>query len=315
MRSAHPGRPFLPPLRFPVTTNEADTRIWTIQSVLLWATQDFKKRGLESPRLEAEILLSETLQLDRVRLILDAARPLLTEELNRYKELIVRRRRGEPLAYILGRREFYGLTFQVDPRVLIPRPDSEILVDVALRRTQARALFGRALDLCTGSGCIAVSFAKARPTWQVTGSDLSEDALRVAQKNALRLGTIWGLRWLQGDLFEPLTESERFEIITSNPPYIRREELAELPEDVRDYEPRLALDGGDSGLDFYRRLTSQALQFLVRGGVLAVEIGWDQAKDVSDLFQAAGFQEIEIDKDYGGRDRVVSGKAPRQAAT
>lgn len=294
-----------------MSANEADSQSWSVKDVLQWATADFKKRGIESARLEAEILLTETLRVDRVRLVVDSQRPLGADELGQYKNLIQRRRRGEPLAYILGRREFYGRQFKVDRRVLIPRPDTEVLVDVALRRTRARRLFARALDLCTGSGCVAISLARARPTWQVTGSDVSPDALDVARDNALRLGALWGVRWSEGDLFAAVPSEERFELVTSNPPYISATEMAALPADVRDFEPHLALAGGVSGLDFYERLANEAIAHLTRGGVLAVEIGFDQANDVRRLFTNAGFTDVELDRDYGGRDRVISGKAPR----
>jgi release factor glutamine methyltransferase len=279
---------------------------WTIGRVLGWATDDFKKKGLSSPRLEAEILLGAILGLDRVRLLVDSARPLSAEELNSFKDSIKRRRSGEPTAYILGKREFFGRDFIVNRHVLVPRPDTEILVEEALLRTTHRNLSGRALDLCTGSGCVALSFALARRTWQVTATDLSEEALQVARRNAEKLGAVWGVRFLQGDLFGALSVSERFEIITANPPYIPREEIAELDVGVRDFEPQQALDGGADGLAFYPRL-------LVPGGVLAVEVGAGQADAVTELFERAGFTDVLRKKDYGGIWRVVSGRAPRRA--
>ncbi len=283
---------------------------WTVQKAILWATDDFQKKGFETPRLEAELLLGAILNLDRVRLIVQAMQPLTETELADFREAIVRRRRGEPIAYILGHREFFGRRFAVDERVLIPRPDTEILVETALEKTKHRALYGRALDLCTGSGCVAVSFAKARPTWKVTATDVSEDALAVARKNALAHGTIWSLRFLSGDLFEPVA-GERFEMILSNPPYIPEAEVAELDTGVKDFEPVLALSGGTDGLDFYPRLAQGARAALVPGGVLAVEVGAGQAPDVEHAFQAAGFVETERFKDYGGHERVVCGRAPR----
>ncbi len=286
---------------------------WTIGRVLLWATDDFKKKGLESPRLEAEILLGAILGLDRVRLIVDAARPLESEELSAFKKSIQRRRGGEPSAYILGKREFFGRDFIVNRHVLIPRPDTEILLEEALERTAHRDLSGRALDLCTGSGCVAISFALARRTWQVTGTDLSEDALSVARRNAEKLGAVWGVRFLPGDLFAALDAAEKFELITANPPYIPRQEVAELEPSVRDFEPNDALDGGEDGLDFYPRLLEGALHHLVVGGVLAVEVGAGQAPDVAAQFAKAGFTDVRTKKDYGGHERVVSGRAPRRS--
>jgi release factor glutamine methyltransferase len=155
------------------STSRPVSEAWTIARVLKWAADDFRKRQNPSPRLDAELLLAHALGHDRIRLVLDSERQLDTAELGRYRELIQRRRSGEPIAYILGRREFYGLSFATDQRALVPRPDTEPLVEVALERTRARSMHGRALDLCTGSGCVAVSFAKARPTWRVTATDIS----------------------------------------------------------------------------------------------------------------------------------------------
>lgn len=289
-----------------------DSDSWTIGRVLSWATDDFKKKGLSSPRLEAEILLGAILGLDRVRLLVDSARPLSTVELSSFKESIKRRRSGEPTAYILGRREFFGRDFIVSRHVLVPRPDTEILVEEALERTAHRNLSGRALDLCTGSGCVALSFALARRTWQITATDLSEDALHVARRNAEKLGAVWGVRFLQGDLFGALAETERFELITANPPYIPSEEISELDVGVRDFEPQKALDGGPDGLDFYPRLLEGARRYLVPGGVLAVEVGAGQAAQVSQIFEREGFTDLRNKKDYGGILRVVSGRAPRR---
>src|SRR5690606_241070 len=192
------------------------------------------------------------------RLIVDAERPLTREELSAYKEHIQRRRSGEPAAYILGKREFFGRDFFVDRRVLIPRPDTEILLEEALARTAHRNLQGRALDLCTGSGCVAVSFALERRTWEITATDISEEALEVARKNALQWGAMWGVRFLVSDLLDALAETERFELITANPPYIPSSEIETLDPGVKDHEPRAALDGGESGLSFYPRLLADA---------------------------------------------------------
>ncbi len=285
----------------------SDGEPWSIASVLRWATEDFSKRGLSSARLDAELLLGHVLGLDRVRLIVDAKRPLSEAELSAFRELIKRRRRGEPVAYLRGEREFYGHRFRVDARVLVPRPDTETLVEVALGRTRSSALYGRALDLCTGSGCVAIAFARERPTWKVSGVDVSPEALALARENAIRLGAAFSTRWLVGDAFAPLAEHERFELVTANPPYIPRAELAELAADVRDFEPRLALDGGEDGLDLIRRLVREAPARLVPGGVFALEVGYDQAARVEQLFAEAGFVGLERRRDYGGIERVVSG--------
>ena len=156
-----------------MNSEQATAEPWTVARVLRWAAEDFGKRGITSARLDAELLLGRVLGLDRVHLLLESTRPLSDEELAAYRALIKRRRAFEPIAYILGEREFYALPIRVDRRVLIPRPDSETLVDVALSRTETRSMFGRALDLCTGSGCVAIAFAHQRPTWPVTASDVS----------------------------------------------------------------------------------------------------------------------------------------------
>ncbi|HLV66825.1 MAG TPA: peptide chain release factor N(5)-glutamine methyltransferase [Polyangiaceae bacterium] len=282
---------------------------WSIGSVLRWATEDFARRGLARPRLEAELLLGHVLGVDRVRLVIDSDRPLRPDELGSFREVILRRRRGEPVAYIRGEREFYGRRFVVDRRVLVPRPETEILVEVALERTRERSLFGRALDLCTGSGCVAVTFALERPTWKITASDLSADAIELAAHNAARLGALFGMRFLVGDLFEPLAADARFELVTANPPYIPESEIAGLEPDVRDFEPRLALDGGEDGLAVVRRIVSGARSRLVPGGVLALEVGHDQAARVHALLAEHGYTEIQRRRDYAGYERIVSARA------
>lgn len=279
--------------------------------MLRWAVEDLRKRGLqESPRLDAEVLLCHALKLTRVQLIVDANRPLSAEELGQYRSLIVRRRRAEPVAYILGQREFYGHSFRVTPAVLVPRPDTETLVNVALERTQLRSEFGRALDLCTGSGCVAISFAKARPTWHVTGADISPEALEIARFNALNLGAVWGVHFVQSDLFENLDPAQNYDLITANPPYISDADMEELSRDILDHEPGLALRGGPDGLTLMRQLVKTAVKRLTPGGVLAVELGAGQAPRVAQGLTAYGLLGVSIEKDYGGIERVVSGIAP-----
>lgn len=286
---------------------DEQTEPWTIGRVLAWAAADFRTRGLETARLDAELLLGHALGMDRIRLIVEHQRPLSPDELSRYRELIKRRRNREPIAYILGVREFYGLPIRVDARVLVPRPDTEALVEVALERTRARSMFGNALDLCTGSGCVAIAFSHERRTWRVTGVDASPDALDVARDNAVRLGVVPGIRFVEGDLFQPLGTDERFDLVTANPPYIPDAEMAELDPGIRDFEPRLALSGGKDGLDVIRRIVAEAPAHLSPDGVLAIEVGHDQADRASELLERAGFSSIERRRDYGGHERVVSG--------
>jgi len=280
---------------------------WTIARVVAWATDDFRRRGLDSPRLDAELLLSRVLGVDRLRLLLDAGRTLTKPELLAYRELIVRRRRAEPVAYILGVREFHGHSLRVGPGVLVPRPDTETLVEVALDRTRFAHLYGEALDLCTGSGCVAIAFAKKRPTWRVTAVDVSGEAVAVARENVERAGATFTAHVLEGDMDTSLPGGARFDLVTANPPYIPTADLATLPADVREHEPRLALDGGSDGLEIVRRVVEVARQRLRPCGVLAVEVGHDQAARASALLDRAGFSSVERRKDYGGIERVVSG--------
>jgi release factor glutamine methyltransferase len=261
---------------------------------------------LANPRLDAELLLGRALAASRVELIIDSKRLLTTAELGSFRSLVQRRRAHEPVAYIVGSREFYGRDFRVDRRVLIPRPDTEVLVEVALRRTRAVSLSMRALDLCTGSGCVAITLARERPTAPVCATDLSEDAIAVARDNALRLGA-YNVAFRVGDLFAALDDSQRFDLITANPPYIGSDEFDTLPADVRGHEPRLALDGGERGLVLLRRIVTGAPAHLADEGVLAVEVAAGQAPSVCDLFRLAGLSNVEVCLDYGRIERVVSG--------
>jgi release factor glutamine methyltransferase len=284
---------------------------WTIETVLRWATDDFRARGIDSPRLDAELLLGKALGRTRIQLIADAKRSLDPEELARFRDLVKRRRAREPVAYILGVREFYGRPFRVDARVLIPRPDTETLVEVALDRTRPIAMSVRALDLCTGSGCVGITLARERPTSFVMASDVSAGALSVARENALRLGA-YNVALRQADLFDGLDPSCPFDLVTANPPYIAAAEIDTLEPEIRDHEPRLALAGGDGdGLAIVRRIVSAARERLRRGALLAVEIGYGQGPAAAELFASAGFVAIDVRRDYARIERVVSGVLQR----
>jgi release factor glutamine methyltransferase len=283
---------------------EAQPKSWTIGSLVKWAAEDFRARGIESPRLDAELIVAHALGIDRTRVIIDGNRPLEPGELARLRELVKRRRGREPIAYLRGEREFYGLRFAVDRRVLVPRPDTEVLVDTALARTQHVSLSMRMLDLCTGSGCVAIAAARQRPTSKVVATDISQDALAVARMNAARLGA-YNVAFVKSDLFAEVRGT--FDVITANPPYIPSAEIETLMPDVRDFEPRAALDGGPDGLDFVRRIVEQAPAFLAPGGVLAMEIGAGEAQETVRLFEARRFTGVRTDRDYGRIERVVSG--------
>lgn len=279
---------------------------WTIKRVLDWATADLEGRSTTSPRLDAELMLALVLECDRIKLIIDSQRPLDKEELTAYKALHQRRRRGEPVAYLRGEREFFSRKFVVDGRALVPRPDTEILVEVALRRTGRVDLCARVLDLCTGSGCVAITLKKERPTTRVIGSDISLDALALATHNGLRLGA--HNHWVHADLYEGLDALHgKLDLVTANPPYISDADMEELPCDIREFEPAQALHGGPDGLVFLRRIIAGAPSMLCAQGVLAVEVAAGQAPQVRALFEDAGFGDIQVDRDYGDHERVVSG--------
>lgn len=289
-----------------VSSAAAKSQVWTIEEVLRWATDDFRARGLTTARLDAELLLAHALSTTRVQLVVDSKRPLDAGELARFRELVRRRRAREPVAYLLGRREFYGRSFQVDRRVLVPRPDTEVLVDVAMDRTRRVSMAMRALDLCTGSGCVAITLARERPTSRVVATDMSVDALDVARENAHRLGA-YNVAFRVGDLFAAVDPASRFDLVTANPPYVPTGEMAALPPDVLRHEPRSALDGGEDGLAIVRRIVEVAPAHLARSGVLALEVGAGEAEAVADLLRRSSFAEVTCRRDYGGIDRVVSG--------
>jgi release factor glutamine methyltransferase len=281
---------------------------WTVRKVIGWIQTDLAKRGIESARLDADLLVAHGLKQKRIALYLDLDRPLQDGELADVRKLVERRRKFEPIAYILGEREFYGRSFTVTNAVLIPRPDTETLVEEALRVLKKDALPGRILDLCTGSGAVALTLAAELPDREVLATDISEQALAVAAGNAERLGVAARVTFREGDLFAALPDGERFAAITVNPPYIGSDELEALLPDVRDHEPRLALDAGSDALSFYRRLCEGAARFLLPGAQLLVEVGYTQGEQVRGLFASAGLVDVQIAKDLSGTVRVVRGR-------
>jgi len=274
--------------------------IWTTLKVLDWTKEFLAARGVENARLEAEWLLCAVTGLDRVGLYLNFEKPLDAEELAAYRAMVARRGRREPLQHILGTQEFCGLEFEVTPAVLIPRHDTETLVNEALGRMPgAQAI----LDIGTGSGCIAVALAHRLPGASVTAVDISEAALVVARRNAEKNGV--AIEFLHGSLFEPVAERQ-FDLIVSNPPYIPSSDIEALEPEVRDFDPRGALDGGADGLDVYRALIPAAATLLYPGGLLLLEVGIGQAADVARMFRAAGiYGEPIITCDRAGIERVV----------
>lgn len=258
------------------------------------ATARLQALGIDSPKLEAEVLAAHVLRVERVWLIAhpEAEFPELAGE-----GLLQRREQREPLAYIVGWREFYGRRFSVRPGVLVPRQDTEILVEAALRLAQK----GPVLDIGTGSGCIAITVKLEKPSLSVTAIDLSEEALEVARSNSEALSA--EVQYVLSDLFDQLDLSHRFEVIATNPPYIAETETL-MPEVAR-HEPRGALFSGPTGLEFYERLAAEAADHLVEGGYLAMEVGYTQAAEVRKIFEDKGWRHQETIKDLAGHERVV----------
>lgn len=281
---------------------------WTIRRVLEWTRGHFDKQDIDEPRLTSEILLGHVLNVPRVRLYMDLDRPLSKEELGTYRALIQRRLAFEPTQYLVGFKEFYGRKFTVDSRVLIPRSETELLVEAALRDVSKEGAT-RVLDVCTGSGCIAISIAAERPQASVWATDLMTGALEVAKKNAETLQVDGRVTFFQGDLLAPIPEGAKFDVIVSNPPYVKAGELATLQKEVR-AEPREALDGGDDGLRLIDRLVTAALPRLKSGGLLALEMGEDQGSAVKELLTRAGYHDVRIEKDLARHDRLALGRAP-----
>ncbi|MEZ4358765.1 MAG: peptide chain release factor N(5)-glutamine methyltransferase [Kofleriaceae bacterium] len=279
---------------------------WTTLAVLEWTTQKFQAAQIAGARLEAQVLLAHALSCKRIELYTNFDQPLSEPELAAYRDLIRRRLAGQPLAYLVGEHEFWSLPFWIDDSVLVPRADTETLVEVALAR-RGRAP-GRLLDLCTGSGAIAVSLLHTVPELQGIATDVSPAAVALAGRNAERNGVAERLELRQGDLWAPVRE-ERFDVIVSNPPYVLSAVIDTLSAEVR-AEPRLALDGGADGLAFYDRIVGEAAAHLAPGGWLFLEHGFDQADAVAARMSAAGFLEVETAMDLAKHPRVTSGRLP-----
>ena len=294
----------------PSAAGEPAPARWTVLEVIRWTVARFTERGLETPRLDAELLVAHALGLPRVQLYVQFDRPLLPAELGDIRALIKRRQGGESVAYLLGKKEFWGLELVVDARVLVPRPDTETLVEEARVRLDEAArepASERIADVGTGSGAIALTLAKLRPAAAVFAADVSPDALAVARANAERLAL--AVTFVEGDLTAPLAEHAPFALIVANLPYIPTGDLASLSPEVR-AEPALALDGGPDGLALVRRLVAAAPGLLAAGGALALEIGAGQAAATADLLQAAGLADVRARRDLAGVERVVSGVRP-----
>lgn len=283
-------------------------RVWTVLELLHWTRDHFAARGIEGARLDAECLLAAALGCDRLRLYLDFDKPVEAPERARFREL-VRRRADErvPVALLTGTREFWSLAFEVTPDVLVPRPETETLVEWLLGRVPEREAELNVLDLGTGSGAIAVALASELPKARVTATDLSPAALAVAARNAEAHGVAGRVRLLEGDAFAPVA-GERFDLVASNPPYVALADEAGLPPELR-HEPRAALFAGPEGTDVLRRLASEVAGHLAPGGFAAFEVGEGQADGVAAWLRAAGLGDVGVVRDASARPRVVTARA------
>lgn len=281
----------------------------TYTEIYRWGCEELSAAGINEAKTDARLLLEWCCGTDRNTLLAHGERSISEKEYNSYADCIARRKARVPLQHITGEQDFMGLTFTVNQNVLIPRQDTEVLVEEVMRHLHDGM---RILDMCTGSGCILLSLLRYSNDCTGVGVDISEEALQVARKNTER---VLGLQAMEqervalraGDLFDGLDPEEKFDIIVSNPPYIRTDVIDKLMPEVRDHEPHLALDGREDGLFFYRRIIAQAGEFLMGGGMLFLESGYDQGEDVRRLMEEAGYVDIEVIKDFAGLDRVVYG--------
>ncbi len=282
---------------------------WTLGRLLVWTSNFLKDKQADSPRLDAEVLLAHVVGCQRIALYTRFEEVASEEIRQKYKELVKKRVDGCPVAYLVGFKEFYNLKFAVTPAVLIPRPETELLVLEAIRIAKPMTS-PRIVDVGTGSGAIALTLAKHLPHAKVTAIDISPEALAVAQKNAEQLGLSSKVKFLQGDLLKPVI-SEVFDLVVSNPPYITSEVVKQLPINVRNFEPHLALDGGPTGLEVIERLLTEAKSVLVKGGHLLCEIGFDQGKTVVEVVEkVGGYGSVSVMPDQAGLPRLL--KAIRQ---
>ena len=278
---------------------------WTVGRLLSWTADFLKKKGAESPRLDAEVLLAHVLEWQRVQLYTRFEQEVGETDRAKFRDLVKKRAESMPVAYLVGHKEFFSIALQVSPAVLIPRPDTETAVVEALERLKGLIL-PKVVDVGTGSGCLALAIAKHHPSAKVIAIDISRDALDVARSNATKLGLADRVEFREGNLLACVVNDGPFDLIVSNPPYIATSEIAHLEPGVRDYEPRLALDGGDNGLRIVARLIEQAAPLLALGGHLILEIGSDQEAPVRELIaNQPGWTLSPTIRDAANHPRVV----------
>jgi release factor glutamine methyltransferase len=281
-----------------------------IGEILIKSYGILKKVGIESYILDSQLLLSKVLNVDKLFIMINRSFDLNTNQENEFIRLINLRKNKMPVKYILGDCEFMGMNFIVRPGVLIPRPDTEILVEGVIEHINKRA-YTEICDVCSGSGAIGIAIAEFVKEAKVTLYDISREAVALSKSNIKRFDLSKRVHAEFSDLLQvAINENKKFQVVVSNPPYIMDEIIPTLMQDVKDYEPYLALSGGEDGLDFYRRITKQSLQVLEKGGLLAFEIGYDQKDQVMGILLKSGFKEVECIKDLSGNDRVVSATLP-----
>ena len=283
---------------------------WTIQKLLNWITKYYTEKGIDAPRLSAELLLTHVLKMERIELYTQFDKLVDKDQLNRLHDLVKRAGQHEPISYLTGSAEFYSLQLEVCPDCLIPRPETELLVERAIEFLRTRTGPQFVCDLCTGCGCIAVAIAKNYPDAKIIATDICDAALNVAAKNIERHNLKDRITLLSGDLFEPLVphlDVDKFDLIVCNPPYVSASEYEKLEKNVKDYEPKLALFAGVDGLDVYRRIIDKVDRFLKSDGALMLEIGYAQGPAIKQLLEETGaFAEIKIEKDFHDNDRIVT---------
>jgi len=287
---------------------KAPPQSWNVRELLRWTTDYLGKKGIESAAFEARLLMGHALRCTAIEVVTRYDEEPNESDRGTFRELVRRRVDGWPVAYLTGTKDFYLLKFDVTPAVLIPRPDTETLVQFAIDHLKQLAK-PSILDLGTGSGCIAVSIAHRCKTANILATDISPDALSVAVANARKHGVESQIRFAKGDLFSAVPEGSKFDVIVSNPPYIAPSEIETLATDVKDHEPRLALDGGPDGLAYYRRIAAEAGLYLSSGGFLALEIGYQQDEAVRGILATQGDWAVGTTlRDMAGRNRVVVAK-------
>ncbi len=288
-----------------MTTDEP----WTVKRILDWTIGFLKEKESETPRLDAEVLLAHAMKCHRIQLYTQFDHPLTDTQRSVMRDLVKRRAAREPVAYLVGHREFFSLDFLVKPGVFIPRPDTEILVMATLDLLKGMES-PKALELCAGSGCIPIAIVKNHPTVQMQTVELNPQVAEVTQANIDKHQVGNRVTLHIGNLFEPVSSTERFHVIVSNPPYVQRDEIATLAADIRDHEPHLALDGGEDGLDVIRQIAAQSPDHLVPDGWLLFELSPEQADAGKQILTDLNYRDVSVKNDLSGQARVVMGRNP-----